>query len=171
MRLLAEERKSGTIELLLTMPIRDSHVVLGKFAAAVLIVAIGLALTLPYAVSVASLTAPNSQFDWGPAIGGYIGLLLMAASFIALGLWASSLSRNQIVGFIIGSLLCFAFYIIDRTAIFLPASLGTCLSFLSGLPFSQYCARRLRYPRHHFLFFLNGCWFVVDHTNFSQLWQ
>ncbi|MBL90949.1 MAG: ABC transporter [Myxococcales bacterium] len=131
MRLLAEERKAGTIELLLTMPIRDSHVVFGKFLAALVIVAIGLLLTLPYALSVANLTANNSSFDWGPAVGGYLGLLLMAASFIALGLWASSLSRNQIVGFIIGLLLCFAFYIIDRTAVFLPASMGSVFEFLS----------------------------------------
>jgi ABC-2 type transport system permease protein len=131
MRLLAEERKSGTIELLLTMPIKDSQVVLGKFLAGVAIVAVGLILTLPYAFSVASLTSEKATFDWGPAIGGYIGLLLMAASFIALGLWASSLSRNQIIGFIVGLLLCFTFYIIDRTAIFLPASLGAVFEFLS----------------------------------------
>ena len=77
MRLLAEERKSGTIELLLTMPIKDSHVVLGKFVAALVIVMVGLLLTLPYAFSVASLTSSKASFDWGPAIGGYLGLVLM----------------------------------------------------------------------------------------------
>jgi ABC-2 type transport system permease protein len=113
------------------LPIKDSQVVMGKFFAGLAIVSVGLILTLPYAFSVASLTSEKASFDWGPVIGGYLGLLLMAASFIALGLWASSLSRNQIVGFIVGLLLCFAFYIIDRTAIFLPASLGTIFEFLS----------------------------------------
>ena len=115
----------------MTLPVTLGEVVMGKFLAGLAIVSVGLILTLPYAFSVASLTSENASFDWGPAIGGYIGLLLMAASFIALGLWASSLSRNQIIGFIVGLLLCFAFYIIDRTAIFLPASLGTVFEFLS----------------------------------------
>src|SRR5690242_9910871 len=100
MRLLAEERKTGTIELLLTMPLQDWQVVLGKFLAALGMVAVGLAWTLPYPFIVASFTVKGASFDWGPAIAGYLGLLLMASSFLAVGLWASALSKNQIVGFI-----------------------------------------------------------------------
>ena len=131
MRLLAEERKSGTLELLLSMPIKDWEVVIGKFTAALAMVAVALLWTLPYPISVSSLTVKGVSFDWGPVLGGYFGLLLLASSFLALGLWASALSRNQIVGFIIGLLLCFSFYFVDKFAFFLPSSLGEVLQFLS----------------------------------------
>lgn len=131
MRSVAEERKSGTLELLLSMPLRDWEVVVGKFLGALGMVAIGLVFTLPYAFSVAALAAPGVSFDWGSAAAGYLGLLLLASSFLSMGLWASALSRNQIVGFIIGLLLCFAFYFVDKFAVLLPESLGEVLEFLS----------------------------------------
>ncbi len=131
MRLVAEERKSGTLELLLSMPVRDWEVVAGKFLAALGMVGVGLLWTLPYPLTVAGLTAEGAHFDWGPVFMGYLGLLLLAASFLALGLWASALSKNQIVGFIIGLLLCFAFYFIDKFAVVLPESIGELLQFLS----------------------------------------
>src|SRR5262252_3816308 len=92
---------------------------------------LGLLWTLPYPLSVSSLTARGVSFDWGPVIGGYLGLLLLASSFLALGLWASAVSRNQIVGFIVGLLLCFAFYFVDKFALVLPSSLAEVLQFLS----------------------------------------
>jgi ABC-2 type transport system permease protein len=131
LRLIAEEKKSGTLELLLTMPIRDWEVVVGKFAASLGMVGVGLIFTLAYPLSVSSLAAPGTRLDWGPVIGGYVGLLLMASSFLALGLWASALSRNQIVGFIIGLLICFAFYFVDKFAMVLPEALGEVLEFVS----------------------------------------
>ncbi len=131
MRLVAEERKSGTIELLMTMPVEDWEVVLGKFLAALGMVAVGLLCTLPYPLIVAGFTADGASFDWGPAVAGYLALLLLAASFLALGMWASALSRNQIVGFIVGLLLCFFFYFIDKFAVVLPQGLGSILEFLS----------------------------------------
>lgn len=131
MRLLAEERKSGTLELLLTLPIQDWEVVLGKFLAALGMVAVGLACTLPYAFSVSSLVATGSAFDWGPVVAGYLGLLLLAASLLAISLWASAVSRNQIVGFVIGLVVCLAFYIVDKFAILFPASISELLQFLS----------------------------------------
>lgn len=131
MRLVAEERKTGTLELLLSMPLRDWEVVAGKFLAALGMVSVGLLWTLPYPLTVAGLTAEGARFDWGPVVMGYLGLLLMASSFLALGLWASAISRNQIVGFIIGLLLCFAFYFIDKFAMVLPESLGELLQYLS----------------------------------------
>jgi ABC-2 type transport system permease protein len=131
MRLIAEERKSGTLELLLTMPLNDWQVVTGKFLAALGMVGVGLLLTLPYPLSVAALTAPGASFDWGPVVMGYVGLLLLASSFLAIGLWASALSRNQIVGFIIGLVLCFAFYFVDKFAVVLPQTLSEVLQYLS----------------------------------------
>lgn len=131
MRALAEERKSGTLELLLTLPMNDWQIVVGKFLAALGMVCVGLAWTLPYPMTVAALTAPGVAFDWGPVIAGYLGLVLLAGTFIALGLWGSALSKNQIVGFIVGLVLCFAFTFVARFAALLPESLGQVLEFLS----------------------------------------
>jgi ABC-2 type transport system permease protein len=131
MRAIAEERKTGTLELLMTMPLREWEVVGGKFIAALAMVATGLAFTLPYAFSVAALTAPGVSFDWGSAIAGYLGLLLLASSFLALGLWASALSKNQIIGFIVGLLLCLSFSFIDKFAALLPESIGQVVEYLS----------------------------------------
>jgi ABC-2 type transport system permease protein len=131
MRSIAEERKTGTLELLLTMPLEDWQVVLGKFIAALSMVGVGLVWTLPYAFTVSSLTAPNSTFDWGPVLGGYLGLMLLASSFIALGLWGSALSKNQIVGFIVGLVLCFAFWFVDKFAVILPDWLGRIFEYAS----------------------------------------
>lgn len=131
MRALAEERKSGTLELLLTLPMEDWQIVAGKFLAALGMVAVGLLWTVPYAISVAALTGPGAPFDWGPVLAGYLGLLLLAGSFIGLGLWGSALSRNQIVGFIVGLVLCFAFAFIDKFAALLPETLGQVLEYLS----------------------------------------
>jgi ABC-2 type transport system permease protein len=131
MRALAEERKSGTLELLLTFPMEDWQIVAGKFLASLAMVAVGLAWTAPYALSVAALTGPGASFDWGPVFTGYLGLLLLASSFIGLGLWGSALSKNQIVGFIVGLVLCFAFAFIDKFAALLPERLGQAVEYLS----------------------------------------
>ncbi len=131
MRSIAEERKSGTLELLLTMPMEDWQLVLGKFMAALGMVGVGLVWTLPYAFTVAALTAPGASFDWGPVVGGYLGLVFLAASFVALGLWSSALSKNQIVGFIVGLVVCFAFYFVDKFAMLLPESLAQVLEYVS----------------------------------------
>jgi ABC-2 type transport system permease protein len=131
MRLLAEERKSGTLELLLTMPLRDWEVVLGKFLAALGMVGVGLLCTLPYAFTVASLAAGSASFDWGPVVAGYVGLLLLASSLLSMGIWASALSRNQIVGFIVGLLLAFAFFFVDKLAFLFPEAISELLQYLS----------------------------------------
>ena len=131
MRLIAEERKSGTMELLLTLPVRDWEVVLGKFLAALGTWGVGLLFSVPFVLSVSSLTAAGTRFDWGPVVGGYLGLVLLGAAFLALGLFGSALSKNQIIGLIVGFVLCFSFYIVDKVAMLLPASLGAILQFLS----------------------------------------
>jgi ABC-2 type transport system permease protein len=131
MRLLAEERKSGTLELLLSMPLKDWQVVLGKFIAALGTMAVMLLWTIPYALTVSGLAAQGTHFDWGAMFAGYVGLLLLASSFLAIGLWASAMSRNQIVAFIIGLMLCFAFFLVDKFAILLPEGLADVLQYLS----------------------------------------
>ncbi len=131
MRLIAEERKAGTIELLMTLPIHDGSVVLGKFVGALLIAMIGVLLTLPYAVTVAALAQKGVPFDYGPVIGGYLGLAFLASSFLSMGLLASALTRNQIVAFIVGLTLCFFFFFVDKFAIFFPPAIGAVLEYLS----------------------------------------
>jgi gliding-associated putative ABC transporter substrate-binding component GldG len=131
MRAIAEERKSGTLELILTMPVQDWQVVLGKFLAALGMVCAGLVFTIPYALTVSSLTATGASFDWGPVMAGYVGLVLLAGALIALGLWASALSKNQIVGFVVSLVVCLAFYFIDKFAILLPSGLAGIVEYVS----------------------------------------
>ncbi|MCB1194963.1 ABC transporter permease subunit [bacterium] len=107
MRVWAEEKKLGTIELLMTLPVKDFQAVLGKFIASFIFLFICIALTISVPITVAVTGAP----DWGPIIGGYLGVLLMGAAYLALGLFISSVTENQIVAFII-SLMCSFFLLI-----------------------------------------------------------
>lgn len=154
MRLIAEERKAGTLELLLTFPVSDWQVVLGKFLAALAMVGVGLAWTLPYAFSVAGLTVPGVSFDWGATMAGYLGLLLMASAFLSLGLWASALSKNQIIGFIVGLIICFGFYIVDKFALLFPDAIAGLLQYLSVDYHFENIARGVIDPRD-VLFYLS----------------
>jgi ABC-2 type transport system permease protein len=110
MRLLAEERKEGTFELLLTRPLTDWQIVMGKYLAAVIIVLFALIPTLIYYYSVYTLGTPQGNIDTGGVIGSYIGLFLLGSAFAAIGLFSSAVSKNQIVAFIIAVFLCFFFY-------------------------------------------------------------
>ncbi|MFC1613174.1 ABC transporter permease subunit [Patescibacteria group bacterium] len=108
MRVWAEEKKSGTIELLLTLPVEDWEVVTGKFLSAIVFLSFTLLLsiTLPFTVS------RIGNMDWGVVIGGYIGAILMGGAYISLGLFISSLTKNQIIAFLIGIVSCFGVFII-----------------------------------------------------------
>ncbi|RPJ47672.1 MAG: ABC transporter [Candidatus Latescibacterota bacterium] len=110
MRLWAEEKKLGTIELLMTLPLRDHEVVLGKFLASFFFLTVTLALSFSVPVLVALLGDPDAGAIWG----GYIGAVLLGAAFLAIGLFVSSLTENQIIAFIIGITLIFAFFIVSE---------------------------------------------------------
>jgi len=127
MRLIAEEKGSGTIELLLTMPVRDWEVVLGKYAAALGLLAVGIALTVPFAVTVGKL----GPLDLGPTVGGYLGTLLLGGTYLALGLFASAMTKNQIVAFIIGLAICFALFLIGQFVTAAGPSIGQVLQYMS----------------------------------------
>lgn len=101
MGLLAEERRSGTIELLITMPVREIEVILGKYLGALGMVAVIIALTVVHPLAVATL----GDLAWGPVIGGYVGLFLASAAMLAIGVMASSWTENQLVAFFISFLL------------------------------------------------------------------
>jgi gliding-associated putative ABC transporter substrate-binding component GldG len=108
MRLLAEENKTGTIELLLTKAVTDRQVVIGKFLSTLMLIAIALLFTLPYVITVANL----GNLDIGRVICGYFGLLLMSAAYIAIGLYASSITSNQIVAFLTALFIGLFFHLI-----------------------------------------------------------
>lgn len=116
MRLLAEERKMGTLEILLTLPVTETEVVVGKWLGAVGFLAVAVALTLPYALLVAALGKP----DVGPLVGGYFGVLLVGASYLAVGLLASSWTNSQITAFIAAIVICSFLTFVDR----IPEALG-----------------------------------------------
>jgi ABC-2 type transport system permease protein len=105
MRLWAEERKTGTIEMFLTLPISLTQAVMGKYLAAVIFAAIALSLTFPIWITVNVLGSPDN----GVILSGYIGSLLMAAGFLAIGSFISALTKNQVIAFVVTACLCFVF--------------------------------------------------------------
>ena len=127
MRLLADEKASGTLELLITMPVRDSEVVIGKFLAAMALLCTAIGLTLVFAITVKSL----GPLDRGPTIGGYLGLVLMGGAYVSIGVMASALTRNSIISFIVAFAISFALYLLGRLTQFLPQALQKLVAFLS----------------------------------------
>jgi ABC-2 type transport system permease protein len=128
MRLFSEELSVGSYEILLTMPVTILDIVLGKFLASVVFVAAMLMPTVAYPITVSFL----GQLDWGPVVGGYIGVVLLGGAFSAIGLFASSLTRNQIIAFIVGMAICFGLTLIDKVLFFLPQSLLGILGYLGA---------------------------------------
>ena len=128
MRLFSEELNVGSYETLLTLPVTDGDVILGKFMASVAFVAAMLVPTVAYPIFVSFL----GQLDWGPVVGGYVGALFLGASFSAVGLFVSSLTRNQIIAFIGGMAICFFLTLIDKVLFFLPANLLSIFQYLGA---------------------------------------
>lgn len=128
MKMLAEETRSGTIELLSTKAISDWEIVTGKFLACLLLVVIALTCTIPYYATVSQL----GSVDHGAMIGGYMGLLLLSAGYISIGLFASSITNNQIVAFLIALLIGIFFQLLfDIMGFSLRGGLGNVLNYLS----------------------------------------
>ncbi len=111
MRSFSEEKKAGTIELLLTRPLTEIQIVLAKYFAGVVLVIVSLLPTLIYYYSVDRLGYPKGNIDTGGMWGSYIGLLFLGAGFVAVGTFASAISENQVIAFIMALLLCFMTYI------------------------------------------------------------
>jgi ABC-2 type transport system permease protein len=119
MRLFSEELNIGSYETLLTLPVTATDIIVGKFLAAAAFTAAMLLPTLSYPIFISFL----GDLDWGPVIGGYIGAVLLGSAFCAIGLFASSLTRNQIIAFIIGMLICFCLTMIDQMLFFFPRTI------------------------------------------------
>ena len=128
MRLLSEEQRTGSLELLMTAPIRDWEVVLGKFLAAVLLFIAMMALTLVYPILMQLF---GGTPDWGPIFSSYLGLLLFAASFLAIGLFASALSDNQMLAAVIAFVLLLILWMIGQLGTGVGGALAGWLQALS----------------------------------------
>ena len=118
MRLIAEERKSGTFELLTTLPVSDVQVILGKFLGAMGLMLTALGLTVVYAITVSLL----GDLDPGPVIGGYLGLILFVASLVSIGILCSTLTDNQIVAFILSFIICALLFVVSWLASLFPSA-------------------------------------------------
>jgi len=129
MRLFAEERKAGTLELLLTAPVRESQVVLAKYVASMAVVLAMIALTGAYGIVLAAFGSP----DLGPIYSGYIGLALLASTLVSLGLIVSALTSNQVVAAIVTIGISFLLWTIDSLAGMMPEGLERILISLSLL--------------------------------------
>jgi ABC-2 type transport system permease protein len=127
MRLLAEEQRSGTVELLLTNPVQEWEIVTGKFLASIMLLLVMLVLTLLFPAFLFMFGSP----DLGPIITGYVGVFLQAAAFLAVGLWASSLTGNQIVAAIIAFALLLILWLSDNLGQFLGGTVGSIVSYTS----------------------------------------
>lgn len=128
MRLLAEESRTGTLELLLTAPVRDWSVVIGKFLGALGLYLVMIGLTLFYPILLMLL---GGNPDWGPIWSGYIGLVLLGMSFLAVGLFASSLTSNQMVSAVIAFVVLLILFVISQVAGSVSSGAGDFLSKFS----------------------------------------
>ena len=129
MRLFAEERKAGTLELLLTAPVRESHVVIAKYLASMAVVLAMIALTGAYAVVLGLFGSP----EWGPIYSGYLGLALLSSTLVSLGLMVSALTANQVVAAIVTIGISFLLWTIDTLAAMMPDALERVLISFSLL--------------------------------------
>ncbi len=128
MRLYSEEMKTGSIETLMTLPITETQVAAGKFLAALIASLAMIAPTLLYLVSILPFGIP----DMGPVACGYLGTIFLCASFCAIGLFASSATKNQIVAFFYAFIICIALTMVSQFLIFLPSPIVSFLQFLSA---------------------------------------
>ncbi len=127
MRLIAEEKRSGTIEVLLTLPVKDYEIILGKFLAGLILIFVAVILTLVYTLVLSGL----GDLDSGSVIAGYIGLMFLGATYLSVGVFTSSLTQNQIVAFITSFLIIFVLYMLDKVLIFVPNFLASFFEYLS----------------------------------------
>jgi ABC-2 type transport system permease protein len=127
MRLLAEEQRTGSIEVLLTNPVHEWEIVTGKFVAAVVLILVTVALTLVYPAFLYIFGNP----DTGPMVAGYVGIILQAAAFMAIGLWVSSLTENQIVAAVLSFIILLVLWLSDTLGTSIGGVVGTIISYVS----------------------------------------
>lgn len=160
MRLFSEEFNTGSYELLLTMPVSSLDITFGKFLASAVFVAIMTLPTIVYAVIISFL----GDLDWGRVLGGYVGVILLGAAFSSIGLFASSLTRNQIISFIIGMAICFLLTLIDKMLFFLPDAALNVFQYLGADYHFQNISRGILDSRD-IIYFVSVCFVMLYSTN------
>ena len=128
MGIISKEKSIGTMEVICTLPIKDYEFVIGKYLAAITLLFVGLLLTI---VMFTNLIAVGTDIDYGAIFTGYLGLFLAGSVYASMGLFASSLTDNQVVGFIIAIFFVLIFFLIDKLLIFKPNSIAWILQYLS----------------------------------------
>jgi ABC-2 type transport system permease protein len=169
MRLLAEEKREGTLELLLTMPVTDWQVVVGKYLASIGLIAVLLALTLTFPITVASL----GPLDKGATFAAYIGMLLMCGAYAAIGLMASAFTRNQIVAVLIAFFISFALFLVGQLVQILPPGFAPIANAVSITTRFQNIARGVLDTRDllYYLSMIFGCLLIAEASLESRRWR
>jgi len=169
MRLFAEENRSGTIELLLTSPVRDWEIVVGKYLAAVCVFALALIFTGLYAAILEAIGQP----EWGPILSGYLGIFLFGTSVLAIGLLASSWTQNQVVAAVVSVVVILFMWVIDALAASIS---GPFSGFFTYLSLSQHYQDFLRgvIDTRHIVYHLSitvAALFLTVRTIESRHWR
>ena len=169
MRLLAEERSQGTLELLLTMPVTDWQVVVGKYLASMGLIGVLLLLTLPFPISVAAL----GPLDKGATVAAYVGMLLMTGTYAAIGLMASAFTRNQIVAGIVAMFIGFTLFIVGAMIQVMPPWLAPICNAISIQTHFMNIARGVIDTRDvlYYASVILGCLVVAQTTLESRRWR
>jgi gliding motility-associated transport system permease protein len=162
MRLFSEEFHVGSYEVLLTMPVTFKDIILGKFLASVGLVVAMLVPTLCYPVSISFI----GELDWGPVFGGYLGAIMMGASFAAVGVFASSFTRNQIIAFIVAMIVCFFLTLVDKMLFFFPETWLGVIGYLGADVHFQNISKGILDSRD-FLYFLSVTFIGLYATHLS----
>lgn len=138
MRSFAEEKSSGTIEFITTRPVTDTQIILGKYFAALVLVVFSVLPTITYYFTIRGLASPVGNVDTGGIIGSYIGLLLLGACFVAIALFTSAITNNQIVAFISGMFACFFFYLAFDSLSLIPVFVGSADTYFNALSINRH---------------------------------
>ncbi len=167
MRMFSEEKQIGTIETLFTKPLREWDIILGKFLGAMTLVVMALLPTLIYYFSIWQLGSPQGNIDSGEVIGSYIGLIFLAAIFVAISLFASVLSANQIVAFLVAAFLCFVVFYGFYFASKIPLFVGGVDDILqkSGIDYHYQSISRGAIDTRDVIYFLSGVAFFLFLTH------
>lgn len=169
MRLLAEERSNDTLELLLTMPVTDWQVVIGKYLAALGLFAFAMAGMLVFAGTVAYL----GPLDKGPAFAGFLGLFLVAATYMAVGMMTSAFTKNQIVAFILAVLICLLLWLVGKVVQVMPPSVQPVVDWLGTDAHIGNMARGVIDTRDVFYFasIIGTCLLITQAALESRRWR
>lgn len=171
MRLLSEEKGRGTIQLLLSMPVKDWSVVLGKYLAALTVLTLAILLTISYPITLAVM----GNLDWGVTAGGYMGLVFMGACTLAIGLMTSSWTSTQFLAFIIGTFLCLALWEFGNpeTLMWLPDSVVGFFQYLGLGSHMENVSKGIVDTRDllYYLSIVGACLFLAVQSLESRKWR